>query len=105
MPFSTKESLTQAEIAKIQLQDIRVKYMGKRAVRTDRRVISKAQEITGVEIMRLKALLETKESDKLKKGTHRSKIKTGKTKSKGQSLVPQPIHIPLWRSNLVQNSY
>ncbi|KAH0611005.1 uncharacterized protein H6S33_011432 [Morchella sextelata] len=88
MSHLAEESLTQAEIAKIQLRDIRVKYEGKRAVKTDRRVISKAQVITGAEIMRLKALLEKKEADKLKKGKRTSKTKTGKTKSEGQSLVP-----------------
>lgn len=56
-----EEALTQADIAKIQLQDLRVKYEGKRAIRADRRVLSKAQVITGAEIIRLKNALEKKE--------------------------------------------
>ncbi|KAH0602245.1 uncharacterized protein H6S33_009886 [Morchella sextelata] len=59
-----EESLTQADIAKIQLRDLRVKYEGKRAVRADRRVLSKAQVITGAEIIRLKNALEKKEAAK-----------------------------------------
>jgi hypothetical protein len=72
-------SLSEAEIAKLQLREMRMKCEGKRAVKSDRRVLSKAQVITGADIIRLKEELERKalaRTFKLKKEKDRTPTST-----------------------------
>jgi hypothetical protein len=91
-------SLSEAEIAKLQLRELRVKYEGKKAAKTDRRIISKAQVITGAEIMRLEEEMERKDSmclvkkEKLNKLGIRSSNKPFKpsTTSRNESPTPPP---------------
>lgn len=89
-----EEALTQADIAKIQLQDLRVKYEGKRAIRADRRVLSKAQVITGAEIIRLKNALEKKE---MSSNTLKDKLLAKKKEEAGDGTKQRTRSVPTRR--------
>ena len=63
----TERALTEVEIAKAETQRLREGYEGKRAVKADRRVLSKARIITGEDIIRLRKEKETQDQKKPKK--------------------------------------
>lgn len=67
LSHAVEEAMIEAEIAKLQLQDLRLKYEGKRALKSDRRVLSKAQVITGAEVIALRETIQKKEIAKLLK--------------------------------------
>lgn len=73
-----EKALSQSQISAIQTDSIRQAYAGKKAAKTDRRVISTARVITGADIMRLRQEREEKD----RKKAERAAKKIGSTRAK-----------------------
>lgn len=62
-----------AELAKIETQQLRQGYQGKRMAKADKRVISKARVITGAEIIRLRGEREARDTEKAGRAEKKTK--------------------------------
>ena len=71
-----------AESKRIELADVRRGYAAKKAVTTDRRVITKARVIDGASVKRIKE--EREKQDRVKAQRAEAWIKTARTKFKGK---------------------